>query len=145
MVGMRDREPVVEHVQLAGDQQLRSGGCLGFAGEAKEHQFGHAGLVSDDDPPGLAGCRRPFVPHHLDGKRRHGARLRGADRRPGATVQVSLGHMKQQVDGPIAACCTRDQLRDGWSYAAQTGQGSEKWSKRIGVHRLTATTGVLIW
>ena len=57
---------------------------------------------------------------------------------PGAAVQVGFGHVEQQVDHPLAAGGARDQRRHGGSYAAQTGQGREKWGKRIGVHRLTA-------
>ena len=144
MFGMGDRQPAVEDVQLAGDQQFRAGRRLRFPGEPEKNQFRDAGFVLDDNAPGLAGVRRALVAHDLHRERGDDAGLGGADRRPGAAVEVGLGHVKQQVDHPIAAGGARDQRRDGGPYAAQTGQGREKRGKRLGVHGLTVLRGTAI-
>ena len=137
MLGMRDRYPAVEHLDLAGDQQLRARRHLRLTGETKKHQFGGAGRVAHDDPPGLAGMRRPLVPHHLDRQRRHRARARGADRRARAAIQVRLGHVEQQIDDPLPARRAGDQLRHRRTYAAQRCQRREKRAERVRVHGLT--------
>ena len=144
MLGMGDGQPAVEDVQLAGDQQFRAGRRLRFPGEPEKHQFRGAGFVLDDNAPGLAGVRGALMAYDLHGERGDDAGLGGADRRPGAAVEVRLGHVKQQIDDPIAAGGSRDQRRDGGPYAAQTCQGREKRGKRLGVHGLTVLRGTAI-
>ena len=134
---MRNGQPAVEDVQLAGDQQFRAGRRLRFPGEPEKNQFRDAGFVLDDNAPGLAGVRGTLVAHHFHGERGDDAGFGGADRRPGAAVEVEFRHVKQQVDNPIAAGGFRDQRRDGGPYAAQTGQGREKEGQAFGVHGLT--------
>ena len=70
--------------------------------------------------------------------------LAAADGRAGAAVEVGFRHVEQQVDDPVAAGRLGDQGGDGGSYAAQTGQGREKWGKCLGVHGLTVIQGTAI-